>query len=68
MSKTSQRLGLNLRKIRLELHMTQVQFAKKLKIDTAYLSNLENGKKNPTLETIESIAKTLGIKVEDLVR
>jgi len=48
--------------------MTQVQFAKKLKIDTAYLSNLENGKKNPTLETIESIAKTLGIKVEDLVR
>jgi len=68
MSKTSQRLGVNLRKIRLELGMTQIQFAKKLKVDTAYLSNLENGNKNPTLATIDSITKTLGIRIEKLMK
>ncbi len=68
MSQTSHKLGLNIRKLRQGLTMTQIQFAKKLKIDTAYLSNLENGNKNPTIETIEKIAKTLGVKPEELIK
>ncbi len=67
MSKASKKLGLNIRKRRLELGMTQIQFAKKLKVDTAYLSNLENGKKNPTIETIEKIATILEVSVGSIV-
>ena len=67
MSKISQKLGLNLRRYRLNLGMTQILFAKKLKVDTAYLSNLENGNKNPTLDTLEKIALRLGVGAAELI-
>ncbi|PIR38948.1 MAG: hypothetical protein COV34_00025 [Candidatus Zambryskibacteria bacterium CG10_big_fil_rev_8_21_14_0_10_42_12] len=35
---------------------------------TLYISNLEAGKQNPTLETIAKIAKVLGVPMEDLVK
>ena len=68
MSQASKKLGLKIRKFRAELNMTQAQFAKKLKVDTAYLSNLENGNKNPTIDTIEKIAKSLGVSIEELIK
>ncbi len=68
MSQASKKLGLKIRKLRADFHMTQAQFAKKLKVDTAYLSNLENGNKNPTIDTIEKIAKSLGTSIEELMR
>jgi len=37
-------------------------------IDRAYISNLEAGKQNLTLETIAKIAKALGVPMEDLVK
>jgi len=68
MSQISIKLGANIRKIRLEKGMTQKQLCKKLKIDVSYFSNLENGKKNPTLATIEKVGRVLGVGFEELVK
>jgi len=38
------------------------------KIERAYISNLELGKQNLTLETIAKIAKALKVKIENLTK
>lgn len=37
-------------------------------IDRAYISNLEVGKQNPTLETIAKIAEALGVSSGELLK
>jgi transcriptional regulator with XRE-family HTH domain len=48
--------------------MTQGDLCRKLKLDRAYMSNVESGKKNPTLSTITNIAKALGVSVDELLK
>ena len=68
MNNTSKKLGENIRERRLAQNMTQGDLCKKLQIDVGYLSNLEQGKKNPTLATIERIAKVLQVSVDELMK
>ena len=68
MSKVSIKLGENIRRIRLEKGMTQGDLCRKLEIDRAYMSNIENGNKNPTLATIERIADSLEISTDKLLK
>lgn len=67
-SDISIRLGVVLHKLRKKAGLLQIQFCKKSGIDIKYLSNIENGRRNPSIEIIEKIANTLGIKVSDLFR
>ncbi len=55
MSDSAKKLGENIRKVRLAKGMTQGDLCRKLDVDRAYVSNMESGKKNPTLMTIERI-------------
>ena len=68
MANSAIKLGENIRRIREEKGMTQIELCRKLKVDRAYMSNVENGKKNPTLSTIEKIAKALGVSLEELMK
>ena len=68
MSPGSKKLGANIRRIRLEKVLSQADLWRKLGVDRAYMSNLEHGKKNPTLSTIEKIAKALEVKLEELMQ
>jgi transcriptional regulator with XRE-family HTH domain len=43
------------------------ELAKKADISTAYLSQIENGKRNPTVNTMKAIAAILGIDIEFLL-
>ncbi len=65
---SSKKLGENLRKLRLKSKMSQGILAKKLGVDRAYISNVENGRMNPTLSTLEKIAKALGISSSELLK
>lgn len=67
METAAQKLGMNLKRIRTEKGISQGSIARMLKIDKAFISNIENGKTNPTLATIEKIAKALGIPVNKLI-
>jgi transcriptional regulator with XRE-family HTH domain len=64
----AKKLGENIRKIRLANDMTQGDLCRKLKLDRAYMSNVESGKKNPTLSTITKLAKALGVSVGELLK
>ena len=68
MSNSANKLGDNIRRIRLAKDMTQGDLCRKLGLDRAYMSNVESGKKNPTLSTIERIAKGLGVSMDELLK
>ncbi|HEY4512329.1 MAG TPA: helix-turn-helix transcriptional regulator [Candidatus Paceibacterota bacterium] len=63
-----QKLGDNIRAIRTKQNMSQGAVARALGLDKSYISHVENGKKNPTLRTIEKIAKILQTTVNDLTK
>ena len=64
---SGKKLGENLRKLRLKKNMSQVDLADALSVDRAYISNIENGRMNPTLSTLEKIAGALKVSIKDLV-
>jgi len=43
------------------------ELAKKANISSAYLSQIENGKRNPTIGTMKTLANVLGIDIELLI-
>lgn len=68
MSESSKKLAENMRKIRTRKQMSQGDICRALGVDRAYISNIESGKQNPTLATIEKIAEALGVKVNELLQ
>lgn len=62
------KMGENLRRLRLKNKLSQGGLAKKLNVDRAYISNIENGRMNPTLSTLEKISKALGISSSELLK
>ena len=65
-SKAVKKFAKNMKMIRESKGMSQGDIFRATKIERAYISTLEAGKQNPTLETVEKIAKALGVKVGDL--
>ena len=67
-SASAKKLGSNIKKIRLAKNMSQGDLCRALQVDRAYMSNIENGKKNPTLATIERIANALEVSIDRLMK
>jgi len=65
---TAQKFGENMKKIRLEKGMSQGDICRALSLDRAYISNVENGKQNLTISTMEKVAKALGVSVDRLFK
>ena len=65
---SAKKLGANMKKIRLERQMSQGDICRKLGVDRSYISNVENGNKNPTLSTIAKLAKALGVSIDELLK
>lgn len=61
------RFGMRLRKLRKAKGWTQVQMADALGIDRSYISDMEGGKKNVCLPTIEVLAQGFGISMAKLI-
>ncbi len=68
MIEEAKKLGGNIKRIRVKKNITQVQIAKQLGVDRSFVSNIENGKNNPTLTTIAKLAQVLGVPVEELFK
>ena len=60
-------LGMAIRSIRLAEEETQTAFAKKLKISTQYLCDVERGRKRVTAKKAKKIAEILGHSAEQFV-
>ena len=63
-----QRLGLNLRRERVERGWSQEEFADRAGIHRTYVSDLERGSRNPTIVIVERLALALDISASDLLR
>lgn len=61
-------LGKNIRKYRKVSNMSQGDLANIIESYQTYISDIEMGKKNITLDTIQSIAKALDVDVVDLLK
>ena len=64
----AQRFGKRLRVLREKRGWTQVEMAEKLGIDRAYISDMERGKKNVCLPTLEIIANGFGITISQVLK
>ncbi|MFA5780612.1 MAG: helix-turn-helix transcriptional regulator [Elusimicrobiota bacterium] len=67
MKNEAQKLGQNLKRIRTEKGLSQGDIMKTLGMPKSFISNIENGKTNPTLSTITKLAKAMGVSVGDLI-
>ncbi|MGA2418325.1 MAG: PEP-utilizing enzyme [Candidatus Staskawiczbacteria bacterium] len=59
----NKKIGENIRKQRELKDFSQGKLAKILNVDRSYVSTLEKGSRNPSVKTLEKIAKALGVKV-----
>ena len=61
-------VGRNVRRARERAKMTQEQFADKSGFSQQYISDLERGRRNPTIVTLYELAQALGVTHVDLVK
>ncbi len=64
----SAKLGKNLKRIRTAKGISQGEIGRTLGVDKGFVSNIENGKTNPTLATITKLAKALGVSSDELLK
>ncbi len=67
-SKAVKQFAANMKRIREDKKMSQGDIFRATKIERAYISNLEAGRQNPTLETIEKIANALNVTTDSLLK
>ncbi len=58
----------NLRALRMDRKLAQHSVATKTKLSVSYISMLERGERTPPLETLEALAKALGVAPLDLLK
>ncbi|OGE70900.1 MAG: DNA-binding protein [Candidatus Magasanikbacteria bacterium RIFCSPLOWO2_12_FULL_43_12] len=68
MANISSKLWQNMKRIRTKKNMSQGDIARALEVDRGYISNIESGKKNLTLATIQKLANALGISADELLK
>ena len=67
MKSEAEKLGENLKRIRTEKDISQVDVARSLGVSRGFVSNIESGKTNPTLATIARLANAVGVSSDELL-
>ncbi len=65
---TARKLGMRLKKIRVEKKLSQATLAKRADLSREYVNKIEAGRYDPPLSTIEALARALRVKVTELVK
>lgn len=60
-------IGKNIRDLRKRQNLSQIDLAVTVGIDRAYLSEIENGKTNITINTLYAIADALNTPITDIL-
>jgi transcriptional regulator with XRE-family HTH domain len=61
-------VGRNVQRIRQRRGLTQEELSEKAGFTQQYISDLENGRRNPTVVTLYELAMALGVSHMDLLR
>ncbi len=62
------RFGKAVRMLRNELKISQEDFAERAGLHRTYISDLERGRRNVSLENIERLAKALNLSISELLQ
>ena len=68
MTPTPRQVGVKLRKVRQARKLSQAALAERAGFSREYVNKIEAGRYDPPLSTLNSLAKALRVKVEELVR
>ncbi len=68
MQKEVLKFGKKLREIRLSKKMSHGDVAKILGVHRSYISGLERGIRNPSLVTVQKVARALGVSANKLIK
>lgn len=61
-------LGIKIRKLRVDRGWSQLDLSLEANINRNYICDLENGRRNPTLELLIRIANAFEIDISELLR
>jgi transcriptional regulator with XRE-family HTH domain len=61
-------LAANLRRMRIARHLSLSGLAREMGVSKATLSGIENGRSNPTVETLAGLAHALGVSIGELLQ
>ncbi len=67
MSNEIKKFGKKVKEIRLKKNMSQGDIARILDVHRSYISSLERGVRNPSLLTVQKVAKALGVSSKELI-
>ena len=67
MPNINKKVGARIRKLRKTKGWTQEQLSLEADLHRAYIGQIERGEKNIGLKNLEKIAKTLGLKLKDII-
>lgn len=65
--KARTKLARNLRRIRVELGISQERLAADARVDRAYLGGLERETENPTIDLLDRVATALNVEIAELL-
>lgn len=69
MGKTREKIGCHIKELRTnKLKVSQNEFARNLGVDRTYLSRVESGKQNITIDTLELICNELNVSLSDFFK
>lgn len=60
-------VGNRIRHFRLQKRLTQEELAFQVETSAAYISNIESGKKRPSLQKLAQISEVLGVTINDFI-
>jgi len=60
-------MGAKIRKLREAAGMSQASLAKRARLTRVYVTRLEGGRQDPSLSTINALARALGVPVTKLL-
>ena len=63
---TKQMLGARIKNIRNKKGLTQEQLSEKMEINPKYLSSIERGNENPTLNTLIKLSESLEVDLSEI--
>lgn len=66
--RANEQLGMRIKYLRTQRKWSQEDLSLESNVNKNYISDLENGRRNPSLDVLERIADALSITLEELFR
>lgn len=61
------KIGQRLKSLRVERNLTLKELAKNTKLSISFISDIENGRRNPSLDNLNKLAQGLGVSIDSLL-